>query len=56
MCAKDAPLNNAADDVWGDSDSDHGNEEPGGAGPSMRSTQLDREWEARKQQFYNVRV
>jgi hypothetical protein len=49
MCANDVQCNTAADDVW-DSDSDH--EQP--ARSPTRGTQLDREWEARKQQFYNV--
>lgn len=51
MCANDIQCNTAADDVW-DTDSDH--EQPA-AGSPTRSKQLDREWEARKQQFYNVR-
>lgn len=53
MCASDADARQsraAADDVWADSDSG-GSDAPG---DSPARTQLDREWEARKQQFYNV--
>jgi hypothetical protein len=54
MCASDPQRGNVSDDVW-DDDSDH--EAPSGAaGSPAHNTQLDREWEARKQQFYNVSV
>lgn len=42
MCAKEQPT--AVDDVWGDGDSD------------TPEQALDREWEARHHQFYNVRI
>ena len=48
MCANDNRHSAAgADDVW---DSDSGSEQEATAAQS----QLDREWEARKQQYYNV--
>jgi len=53
MCANDNQHNTATDDVWDSSDS--GNDEAGTPGSPPRS-HLDREWEARKQQFYNVRL
>lgn len=54
MCAtnevqRSATAAAATDDVW-DSDSDSEQHQPAQQG------QLDREWEARKQQFYNVSV
>lgn len=48
MCAKEERLGPAVNDVWGD--------ESDGEGANAESSQLDREWEARRQQFYNVRL
>jgi hypothetical protein len=43
MCAKEQLAAAADDDVWGEGDSD-----------TPEQAALDREWEARHQQFYNV--
>lgn len=43
MCAKEQPTAAADDDVWGEGDSD-----------TPEQAALDREWETRHQQFYNV--
>eukprot|EP00878_Enallax_costatus_P017661 GHUV01018555.1.p1 GENE.GHUV01018555.1~~GHUV01018555.1.p1 ORF type:complete len:154 (+),score=52.50 GHUV01018555.1:162-623(+) len=46
MCAKEEPVvAPAVDDVWGDDSDD---------GASAERSQLDREWEARHQHFYNT--
>lgn len=57
MCANDGPprAGPAADDVWADSDDD-GPELTPAARSSAQRSQLDREWETRKQQYYNVRT
>lgn len=46
MCANEDPPKTAVEDVWGDDSDD---------GTHAERTQLHREWEARHQQFYNVR-
>lgn len=57
MCARDAQQSNtAADDVWDTDSSEPGSPTAAAAAdPQQRGgSQLDREWEARKQQFYNA--
>lgn len=47
MCAKEETQQPAVDDVW-DDDSDDGTH--------TERAQLNREWDARHQQFYNVNI